>query len=147
MSRKSKFPDHPLVRLREIRHLTIRGLSKITGIPEPSIKAIEQERYRMSRQIAVVLSMVTGVHFQSIYRGENPLRDFFGNPLTDKSPIPPLELENDPRVEEWMTEEIVASLNKHLADLNLKLAFIKPILKDAPKLPEALNRSSSLKAT
>jgi hypothetical protein len=87
MGRASKNPNHPITRLRKIlsgdgSEVTREIFSERTGIPLGSVKAIETGVYKLSPELAKKVAFATGVDSMSLFIGEDPLRDIFGNPYT-----------------------------------------------------------------
>jgi plasmid maintenance system antidote protein VapI len=87
MGRPSKNPNHPLTRLRRTlstpnHEMTRKDLSKRAGIPEASIKDIETGVYKMTPEVAMRVSLATGVDPQSLMRGDDHLLDVAGLPFT-----------------------------------------------------------------
>jgi hypothetical protein len=91
MGRPLKNPNHPLVRLRNLlstkhRKFTRTDLSNKTGVPEASIKDCELGKYKVTIEVAVQVSLATGVHPRSLMNGDDPLLDFYGRPFSKSSP-------------------------------------------------------------
>jgi hypothetical protein len=105
MGRPPKNPNHSLTRLRRIlstpnHEVTRRDLAKRTGIPEASTKDIETGVYKMTPEVAMRVSLATGVDPESLMRGDDQLWDVAGLPFTKASKKP------GPR-----SEELAASIS------------------------------------
>lgn len=89
--RKPKNPNHPLTRLREALStpekpvFTRRMLADQVGIPVTSIKAIETGAYQLTPEVAIKISMATGVGPHSLMRGDDPLLDLSRKPFSRAS--------------------------------------------------------------
>ena len=86
MGRPAKNPDHPLTRLRKAlstrtQEMTRALFSKKVGIPEPTIKAIETGKFKLSDKNAAQIASVTKVHPQCLIDPSLPLEDYMGVPL------------------------------------------------------------------
>jgi transcriptional regulator with XRE-family HTH domain len=68
--------------------VTRKDLSNRTGIPEASIKDIETGVYKMTPDVAMRVSLGTGVDPDSLMRGDEQLRDVLDLPLTRASKKP-----------------------------------------------------------
>jgi hypothetical protein len=68
--------------------VTRKDLSKRTGIPEASIKDIETGVYKMTPEVAMRVSLGTGVDPESLMRGDEQLWDVWGLPFTRASKKP-----------------------------------------------------------
>jgi hypothetical protein len=68
--------------------VTRGDLAKKTGIPEASIKDIETGTYKMTPEVAMRVSLATGVDPDSLKRGDDPLWDVGGLPFTRVSKRP-----------------------------------------------------------
>jgi hypothetical protein len=68
--------------------MTRADLAKKTGIPEASIKDIETGTYKMTPEVAMRVSLATGVDPESLMRGDDPLWDVGGLPFTSVSKRP-----------------------------------------------------------
>src|SRR5438445_6877137 len=93
MGRPAKNPNHPLTRLRRIlstpnHEVTRRDLAKRTGIPEASLKDIETGVYKMTREVAMRVSLATGVDPESLMLGDAQLWDVHDLPFTRASKKP-----------------------------------------------------------
>jgi hypothetical protein len=68
--------------------VTRKDLSNRTGIPEASIKDIETGVYKMTPEVAMRVSLGTGVDPESLMRGDEQLWDVAGLPFTRASKKP-----------------------------------------------------------
>jgi hypothetical protein len=88
MGRPLKNSNHPLARLRvqlsenNCSPKTREWLAKKTGVPLPTIRDIELDKFQLSFTIATRISIRTGVDAGSLLRGDNPLLDLNGNSVT-----------------------------------------------------------------
>jgi plasmid maintenance system antidote protein VapI len=97
MGRPAKNPMHPLTRLRAQlstpnNSVTRQALSKRTGIPVDTIKDIETGRFQLTAARAIKISLATGVDGESLLKGEDPLLDLAGNPVSNMSNTQPDQL-------------------------------------------------------
>lgn len=86
MGRPAKNPDHPLTRLRKAlstptREMTRALFSDKVGIPEPTIKAIETGKFKLSDKNAAQIASVTKVHPECLLDPSLPLADYMGLPM------------------------------------------------------------------
>ena len=86
MTRPIKDPNHPLARLRDALSINRDELSRMTGVPLPSLKDIEAGKYKMTPEVATRISYGTGVDPRSLLAGANPLLDFRSRPFSKDSP-------------------------------------------------------------
>jgi DNA-binding XRE family transcriptional regulator len=91
MGRPAKNPEHPLTRLRKAlstsaQEMTRALFSKKVGIPEPTIKAIETGKFKLSDKNAAQIATVTKVDPQCLMDSCLPLTDYMGFPL-DGNPV------------------------------------------------------------
>jgi hypothetical protein len=68
--------------------MTRADLAKRTGIPEASIKDIETGTYKMTPEVAMRVSLATGVDPERLMRGDDELWDVGGLPFTKVSRRP-----------------------------------------------------------
>jgi DNA-binding XRE family transcriptional regulator len=90
MGRPSKNRNHPIVRLRKAlstpnQEMTREMLAKKVGVPVTSLRDLELERYKLTPEVALKISFATGVDYESLLRGDDPLLDLAGDPLSSKS--------------------------------------------------------------
>jgi len=89
MGRPLKNSDHPLARLRTqlstSHQMTRAELSKKTGVPEASLKDIELGKYKLTKGIAIKISLATGVSAESLMEGDDPLLDICARPVSKES--------------------------------------------------------------
>lgn len=87
VGRPTAKPENALVRLRKAlstpeEEMTRKAFSRKTGIPVPSLRDLESGRYRLTVGTAMRITFVTGVHWESLLRGDDPLQDLTGAPFT-----------------------------------------------------------------
>jgi DNA-binding XRE family transcriptional regulator len=98
MGRPIKNPTHPLAKLRNVlstpgHQVTRKELAKRAGIPETSLRDIENGKYKMTPEVAEQISHAIGsLSPQSLLAGDDPLMDLWGKPFTRDSPSWPEEL-------------------------------------------------------
>jgi hypothetical protein len=86
MGRPAKNPEHPLTRLRKAlstptQEMTRTLFSKKVGIPEPTIKAIETGKFKISEKNAAQISSATKIDPNCLMDPSLPLTDYLGFPL------------------------------------------------------------------
>jgi DNA-binding XRE family transcriptional regulator len=86
LGRPAKNPEHPLTRLRKAlstptQEMTRALFSKRVGIPEPTIKAIETGKFKLSDKNAAQIASVTKVDPKCLMDPSLPLTDYMGFPL------------------------------------------------------------------
>jgi transcriptional regulator with XRE-family HTH domain len=91
VGRPAKNQNHPVTRLRKALstpndEVTREDLANRCGIPAPSLRDIETGKYQLTHEVALKLAYATGVDYDSLIRGDDPLMDMIGNPLNPESP-------------------------------------------------------------
>lgn len=93
MGRPIKNPTHALARLRaelstKNHKVTRKELARKVGIPETSLRDVENGKYKMTPEVATQIAYaVGGVNPRSLLEGDNPLLDLFRQqPFSKDSP-------------------------------------------------------------
>jgi transcriptional regulator with XRE-family HTH domain len=91
MPRRAKDPNHPLERLRRQLstpnfYMTRAHLAQRAGVAEVTLRDIELKKFKLTSDVAIKIGIATEADPASLISGDDPIRDFVGNPLTPDSP-------------------------------------------------------------